>query len=133
MNEKHLIFGATGGIGSEVCRQLRASNQTVAASGRNQSGLAELSKETGALTFPGDALEWETAADVAGEDRRFDGGLDQFLEKNFFPQLDIAGEMRHVQDRFLTRSRRAGIETFVAQTIDDGLNAWLGFQRVGNS
>jgi 3-oxoacyl-[acyl-carrier protein] reductase len=76
MNEKHLIFGATGGIGSEVCRQLRASNQTVAASGRNQSGLAELSKEIGALTFPGDALEWETAADVVAQAKSQMNGLD---------------------------------------------------------
>ncbi|MGY8672812.1 MAG: SDR family NAD(P)-dependent oxidoreductase, partial [Verrucomicrobiia bacterium] len=76
MNEKHLIFGATGGIGSELCRQLRASNQTVAASGRNQSGLAELSKETGTLTFPGDALEWETAADVVAQAKSQMNGLD---------------------------------------------------------
>lgn len=58
-----LVTGATGGIGSEIVRQLAASNANVVAAGRNKEILAQLSQETGCTALPFDLTsEEETAA-----------------------------------------------------------------------
>src|SRR5690349_12503265 len=47
----HVVLGATGGIGSELCRQLRASGANVVAAARNSEKLRELSEAVGVRTF----------------------------------------------------------------------------------
>ena len=46
----HLIFGASGGIGSAVCRRLVASGATVALASRPSDRLDELARD---LAFEG--------------------------------------------------------------------------------
>jgi NAD(P)-dependent dehydrogenase (short-subunit alcohol dehydrogenase family) len=52
-----IVFGATGGIGSEVCRQLRASGRSVMMVARREAGLAGLSEELGARYAVGDVTQ----------------------------------------------------------------------------
>lgn len=51
----HVVLGATGGIGSELCRQLCASGANVVAAGRNCEKLRELAEAIGVRPFTLDA------------------------------------------------------------------------------
>jgi NAD(P)-dependent dehydrogenase (short-subunit alcohol dehydrogenase family) len=73
-----LIFGATGGIGSALCRHLVASgNSTVVAAGRDPGKLTTLSAELGIRTILADATRAEEVdaciADVTKQEGRLDG------------------------------------------------------------
>jgi NAD(P)-dependent dehydrogenase (short-subunit alcohol dehydrogenase family) len=52
-----LVLGATGGIGSELCRRLRGRGANVLAAARNETRLNELAAATGAVPFLCDALQ----------------------------------------------------------------------------
>mgnify|MGYP002622768604 FL=1 len=54
-NRSFVILGASGGIGSELARRLRADNAQVAIAGRNRPKLAELGNELDAPYFEVDA------------------------------------------------------------------------------
>jgi NAD(P)-dependent dehydrogenase (short-subunit alcohol dehydrogenase family) len=52
-----LVFGAAGGIGSELVRRLAAAGARLAIAGRNAERLEALAKEFGALALPHDARD----------------------------------------------------------------------------
>lgn len=58
----HVVLGATGGIGSELCRQLYASGANVVAASRNSDTLRELAETTGVRRFTLDATDIEQVA-----------------------------------------------------------------------
>lgn len=58
----HVVLGATGGIGSELCRQLLASGANVVAGSRNSDTLRELGETTGVRPFTLDATDIEQVA-----------------------------------------------------------------------
>ncbi|MCB0329394.1 MAG: SDR family oxidoreductase [Bdellovibrionales bacterium] len=57
MRNGALILGATGGVGSELCRALINCGWQLVLSGRNEESLSELSKELGAPYFVTDATD----------------------------------------------------------------------------
>ena len=50
----YVLFGAYGGIGSELTRRLTAKKSNVVIAGRNPEKLESLSNETGATIYPVD-------------------------------------------------------------------------------
>lgn len=58
----YLITGATGGIGAATVRRLRSAGCKVHASGRNETKLAAICEETGALPLPFDLTSEESVA-----------------------------------------------------------------------
>ena len=59
----YLVFGAAGGIGSELCRHLAAQGARVVLAGRNEEKLRALSEELHGFAYPLDATHFE---DVCG-------------------------------------------------------------------
>lgn len=59
MNGKYLVFGATGGIGGEVCRQLVGRVESLALSGRNTGKLQDLAAKMSSRCYPADADDWD--------------------------------------------------------------------------
>ena len=55
----HVVFGATGGIGGEVVRRLRAAGDEVLAVARGAERLEALESETGARTLAADATQFD--------------------------------------------------------------------------
>jgi len=53
----HLIFGASGGVGSEVCRRLAASGATVALASRPSDRLDQMARQLGAPKWDLDITE----------------------------------------------------------------------------
>ena len=72
----YLIFGATGGIGSTLVRQLATEGHHLAISGRNIAKLELLQKETNAIPIPGDLAEWECIQEIVASAKDALGGLD---------------------------------------------------------
>lgn len=76
MSHAYLIIGASGGIGSELARRLVASGNQVLLGGRQETHLADLSKELQQPFMVADARDWnQTAAAVSQAVERF-GRLD---------------------------------------------------------
>ena len=73
----HLVVGATGGIGSQLCRLLSRGDARLALAGRDAARLAALADEVGGSTHPLDATsleEVERVVDaVLAEHGRLDG------------------------------------------------------------
>lgn len=73
----YLVLGASGGIGSDLCRMLSAGDARLALAGRNSSRLEALAGEVGGSIHPLDATrveEVESAVDeVLDEHGRLDG------------------------------------------------------------
>ena len=63
----HLIFGASGGIGSEVARRLAASGATVALASRPSDRLDELARQLGAPKWDFDMHEPTRVESVVNE------------------------------------------------------------------
>ncbi len=78
MDSSHclVVLGATGGIGSELCRQLRASGANVVAGGRNADKLRELAEATGVRPFTLDATDIEQVAACLADAQRTFGRVD---------------------------------------------------------
>lgn len=58
----HVVLGATGGIGSELCRQLCATGSHVVAASRNSDKVRELAENIGVRPFTLDATDIEQVA-----------------------------------------------------------------------
>ena len=69
----YLIFGATGGIGSALCRQLQAAGHRVFASGRDPQKLAILASELGTPPLLADATAPAEVADAFAQAGAVDG------------------------------------------------------------
>jgi 3-oxoacyl-[acyl-carrier protein] reductase len=74
--QHYLIFGATGGVGSSICRQLAGAGHQLALSGRDASKLASLAQEVRAPFYPADATEWAAVEEVMRSAKRDLKGLD---------------------------------------------------------
>jgi len=72
----YLVLGGTGGIGSELTRQLTDIGGNVVAAGRDESRLSELSRKTGAETIAIDATGFDDVEKAAGRARALFGRLD---------------------------------------------------------
>ena len=55
----YLVFGATGGIGSELCRHLAAQGARLVLAGRNEKKLRTPSEELHGFAYPLDATHFE--------------------------------------------------------------------------
>ena len=69
----YLIFGATGGIGTALCKQLQAAGHRVFASGRDPQKLAILASELGTPPLLADATVPAEVADVFAQAGAVDG------------------------------------------------------------
>jgi NAD(P)-dependent dehydrogenase (short-subunit alcohol dehydrogenase family) len=72
----HVVLGATGGIGSELCRQLLASGSDVVAAGRNPDKLRQLADDMGVRPFELDATDVEQVAACLEDARQTFGRVD---------------------------------------------------------
>ncbi|AFG36993.1 SDR family NAD(P)-dependent oxidoreductase [Spirochaeta africana] len=73
MQKKIVIFGATGGIGSEVARRLRESGCELHLAARNRDALASLADELGADWSAGDVTDDGFFGQVAERAGQVDG------------------------------------------------------------
>ena len=55
----YIIFGASGGIGSELCRQLAANGGRLILAGRDEDKLGALAGEVGGTPYPLDATRFD--------------------------------------------------------------------------
>lgn len=69
----YLIFGATGGIGSTLCKELQSQGHRVFASGRDPQKLAILASELGTAPLLADATVPAEVADVFEQAGPIDG------------------------------------------------------------
>lgn len=72
----HVVLGATGGIGSELCRQLSASGANVVAGSRNSDRLRDLAETTGVRPFTLDATDIEQVAACLADAQQAFGRVD---------------------------------------------------------
>jgi NAD(P)-dependent dehydrogenase (short-subunit alcohol dehydrogenase family) len=72
----HVVLGATGGIGSELCRQLCASGAHVVAASRNSDKVRELAENIRARPFTLDATDMEQVAACLADAQRTFGRVD---------------------------------------------------------
>src|SRR5436309_7602063 len=72
----YAILGATGGIGSELCRRLTAKGAQLLIAARDQEKLNVLAGETGALPFSLDAASFEQVDDCIAKAVEQYGRLD---------------------------------------------------------
>lgn len=72
----YLVLGATGGIGSELTRQLTGNGGKVLAVGQDETRLSELSRQTGAEIIATDATGFDNVENAAGQARGVWGRLD---------------------------------------------------------
>jgi NAD(P)-dependent dehydrogenase (short-subunit alcohol dehydrogenase family) len=70
-----LIFGATGGIGSELCRQLAGHGHRVAVAGRSEQKVRALATELDGVPLVVDATDVEAVNAAADQAREALGGL----------------------------------------------------------
>ena len=75
-NPCHVVLGATGGIGSELCRQLCASGAHVVAASRNSDKVRELAENIGVTPFTLDATDIEQVAACLAETEQTFGRVD---------------------------------------------------------
>ncbi len=78
-NPVYVVLGATGGIGSEVCRRLSGKGANLVIAARDEEKLKRLSEETGATSVPLDATrqkQVDTAFEAAKDEfGRIDGAV----------------------------------------------------------
>ncbi|MBX2861576.1 MAG: SDR family oxidoreductase [Vampirovibrio sp.] len=72
----YLITGATGGIGSTLCRQLMAQNASVSAISNNLEKLNHLAQETGVHTLEADVRSYESLEQAVTKTHEHFGRLD---------------------------------------------------------
>lgn len=59
-----VVIGATGGIGSEVCRRLANEGARLVVGARTESDVESLANEVGGASFPLDATSFEEVQDI---------------------------------------------------------------------
>ncbi len=73
----HLVFGATGGIGRALCRQLKHAGDEPILFGRDPEKLNSMASDLGSKAYLSDCRDWEAleklVAQVAEEDGPIDG------------------------------------------------------------
>lgn len=72
----YALIGATGGIGSEVARQLADDGANLVLGARTESDVQELARETGGEAFPLDATEFSEVQDLVKHTKQTYGGFD---------------------------------------------------------
>lgn len=72
----YLVMGGTGGIGSEVVRDLTESGARVLALARDESRLGELARQTGAAVAAADASDFDAVEAAAAQAKEQWGRLD---------------------------------------------------------
>jgi NAD(P)-dependent dehydrogenase (short-subunit alcohol dehydrogenase family) len=72
----YALIGATGGIGSEVARQLAEDGANLVLGARTESDVQELARETGGEAFPLDATEFGEVQDFVKHTKQTYGGFD---------------------------------------------------------
>lgn len=72
----YVVLGATGGIGSELCRQLRAASANVLAASRSEDKLRELAASCGVGTFSLDATDITRMGECLAEAQNVFGRVD---------------------------------------------------------
>lgn len=72
----YLVFGASGGIGSSLCRRLAARGARLAVAARNRDKLERLADELGAVACPLDATRLEEVDACVERALRANGRLD---------------------------------------------------------
>jgi NAD(P)-dependent dehydrogenase (short-subunit alcohol dehydrogenase family) len=72
----YALIGATGGIGSEVARQLADDGANLVLGARTESDVQELARETGGEAFPLDATEFGEVQDFVKHTKQTYGGFD---------------------------------------------------------
>jgi NAD(P)-dependent dehydrogenase (short-subunit alcohol dehydrogenase family) len=72
----YALIGATGGIGSEVARQLAEDGANLVLGARTESDVQELARETGGEAFPLDATEFGEVQDLVKHAKQTYGGFD---------------------------------------------------------
>lgn len=72
----HVVFGATGGIGSATVRRLAAAGFRLALSARTPEPLERLAAEVSAIAIPGDASDPATVERVIGRTLEHYGRVD---------------------------------------------------------
>jgi NAD(P)-dependent dehydrogenase (short-subunit alcohol dehydrogenase family) len=72
----YALIGATGGIGSEVARQLAEDGANLVLGARTESDVQELARETGGEAFPLDATEFGEVQDLVKHTKQTYGGFD---------------------------------------------------------
>jgi 3-oxoacyl-[acyl-carrier protein] reductase len=72
----HVVLGATGGIGSELCRQLVTSGANVVAASRNSEKARDLAEAIGVRPFTLDATDIEQVAACLAESHQTFGRVD---------------------------------------------------------
>ena len=76
MKGKYLIFGATGGVGGEVCRQLVGRVGALAVSGRNSGKLQDMAAKMSSRCYPVDAEDWDAVDTTVKQAKAEMDGLD---------------------------------------------------------
>ncbi|UCD25926.1 MAG: SDR family oxidoreductase [Gemmatimonadota bacterium] len=76
MSAAYLVFGATGGIGSALCRRIVNSGNRVAVAARSEEPLAVLAEELGGPMFSVDATDAAAVAAVTADATSQLGRLD---------------------------------------------------------
>src|SRR4051812_3942604 len=71
-----LVFGATGGIGSELCRQLSAERHKVVLAARSGEKLSQLGQELNTDSFPLDASDADQVEACFAQTRERHGRID---------------------------------------------------------
>jgi NAD(P)-dependent dehydrogenase (short-subunit alcohol dehydrogenase family) len=72
----YALIGATGGIGSEVARQLADDGAHLVLGARTESDVQELAQETGGEPFPLDATEFSEVQSLVKHTKKTHGGFD---------------------------------------------------------
>jgi NAD(P)-dependent dehydrogenase (short-subunit alcohol dehydrogenase family) len=72
----YALIGATGGIGSEVARQLAEDGANLVLGARTESDVQELARETGGEAFPLDATEFGEVQDLVKHAKQTYGSFD---------------------------------------------------------
>ena len=75
-SQVYIVLGASGGIGSEVCRHLTSRGDTVLGAARGEEGLERLATQTGAETLSADATSFDEIERVTGRAMALWGRLD---------------------------------------------------------
>ena len=88
----YVVLGATGGIGSELCRRLAAGRANIVAAGRDVEKLTELAATSGIKPFTLDATDIEQVVACLADAQQTFGRPEKGT--SYFVNLGIPGGFR---------------------------------------